>query len=211
MSDIYGLLVALKKWQKSIEQLKRKGKASHARSRQTENARREVLSHLSDPAVTQDIDELIQTAIASKTHLAENVRKTLIKDSESLVATELKTVTPLSVKRKDFEKLASHFLKTPDSDQPIDSSDDLKTIFLKLSLVIPQEYRETTQLSRKQKKKRRRDLTLGTLQTALGIGLLAGNTQLDSFVANSSYILGGNALMQAMHNLIGRLPGDDPA
>lgn len=205
MSDISELLVALREWQKSVKQLKKKGKSPQVRSQQLEKARRKVLHYLSNPAIVEEIDELIQTAIAPESPSAEDVRQTLIENPEPLVKTELQTVTPLSVKRKNFEKLTDTFLETPDNDKPVADTDDLKTIFLKLSLTIPQEYQETVQLSRKPKKRRRRDLALGTLQTVLGIGLLAGNTQVESFIANSSYILGGNALMQAMQNLIGRL------
>ncbi|MDB9526040.1 hypothetical protein PN498_08585 [Oscillatoria sp. CS-180] len=205
MSDISELLIALKEWRKSVRQLKKKGKTPQERSRQLERARRKVLAHLSKESVIEEIDDLIQSATSLDTFSAEDVRETLTEDAESLVTVELRTVHPLAVKRKALEKLTTHFMNTPDKDEPIANSDELKTIFLRLSLIIPHEYWESIPLSRKQKKRRRRDLAMGTLQTTLGIGLLAGNTQLESIVANSSYILGGNALMAAMQNLIGHL------
>lgn len=208
-SDVDDLLVALKKWRGAIKQLKKKGKSPEQRERQLRRAEQGVLTCLESDAVVQALEDLIEGAIAAPEPTAEDVRRILIQNGESLLTVELRTVHPLSVSRKDLEKLVTYFLTTADDDRPVSSSAELKAAFAKLSDAISTAYRDSRTLSRKPKKRRRRDLAMGTLQTALGLGLLAGNTQLKDMTANSSYILGGNALMAAMQNLVGKLDDED--
>lgn len=204
-SEIEQLLQALKDWQKAVNQLTKKKMPLSAAEAQLAQAQQAVLAHLADEAIADKLDKLIYKAIATH-HSAETVRETLIKDGASLITIELKTVHPLSVSQHDLEQLIEQFLTTPDHDKPLTSSDEVQSAFRQLSEAIAQAYPATQPLSRKPKKRRRRDLAMGTLQTALGVGLLAGNTQMEPTVAGASYILGGNALLAAIANLIGRLP-----
>mgnify|MGYP001793863318 FL=1 len=204
-SEIDQLLRALKDWQKAVNQLTKKKVPLPAAEAQLAQAQQAVLAHLADEAIADKIDKLIYQAIAD-CQSAEAVRETLIKDGASLITIELKTVHPLSVSQHELEQLIERFLTTPDHDQPLTSSDEVQSAFQQLSAAIAQAYPATQPLSRKPKKRRRRDLAMGTLQTALGVGLLAGNTQMEPTVAGASYILGGNALLAALANLVGRLP-----
>ncbi|MEO1094529.1 MAG: hypothetical protein AAFX01_06475 [Cyanobacteria bacterium J06638_28] len=202
-SDIPGLLTALKKWRKSVKKLRKKGKPLETREQKVAKARQKVLKHLGAESVTDDIDEVIHHAIAPDGTPVEAVRETLIKHPVPIICTELRTIHPLAVSRKELETLIQTFLQTPDDEKPVADSEELRQIFVQLSLTIPEAYKATSELSRKQKKRRKRDLTLGTLNTAIGIGLIAGNSQLGTNVADYSYLLGGNALMLAMRNLVG--------
>ncbi|MEM6437503.1 MAG: hypothetical protein AAF773_27155 [Cyanobacteria bacterium P01_D01_bin.115] len=204
-SEIEQLLQALKDWQKAVNQLTKKKMPLSAAEAQLAQAQQAVLAHLADEAIVDKLDKLIYKAIAD-CQLAEAVRETLIKDGASLITIELKTVHPLSVSQHELEQLIEQFLTTPDHDKPLTSSDEVQSAFQQLSEAIAQAYPATQPLSRKPKKRRRRDLAMGTLQTALGVGLLAGNTQMEPTVAGASYILGGNALLAALANLVGRLP-----
>ncbi|MGF1523144.1 MAG: hypothetical protein ACFBSF_12585 [Leptolyngbyaceae cyanobacterium] len=210
-SHISGLLLALKQWQKAVYRLGRKDKPSHPQAKQLDAAQAKVLTYLEADPVTEEIDELIQQAIAPNSTSPEELRTILVKHSQPLLAVELQTLHPLTFNPQDLEEIVYVFLRSSDEDKPVASSQELRNIFVQLSQIIPQEYQATKELSRKQKKRRRRDLTLGALHTALGIGLLAGNTQLDmistdvSYIANASYILGGNALLNAMKNIIGQV------
>ena len=204
-SEIDQLLEALKDWQKAVNQLTKKKVPLPAAEAQLAQAQQAVLAHLADEAIADKIDKLIYKAIAND-HSAEVVRETLIKDGASLITIELKTVHPLSVSQHELEQLIEQFLTTPDHDKPLTSSDEVQSAFQQLSEAIAQAYPATQPLSRKHNKRRRRALAMGTLQTALGVGLLAGNTQMEPTVAGASYILGGNALLVALANLVGRLP-----
>ncbi|MEM0981746.1 MAG: hypothetical protein AAGH78_15920 [Cyanobacteria bacterium P01_H01_bin.58] len=204
-SDIPGLLTALKKWRKSVKKLRKKGKPLETREQKVAKARQQVLKHLGAESVTDDIDGVIHQAIAPDGTPVEAVRETLIKHPVPIIGTELRTIHPLAVSRKELETLIQEFLQTPDDEKPVADSEELRKVFVQLSLTIPEAYKATSELSRKQKKRRKRDLTLGTLNTAIGIGLIAGNSQLGTNVADYSYLLGGNALMLAMRNIVGTL------
>lgn len=202
-SDIPGLLTTLKKWRKSVKKLRKKGKPLETREQKVDKARQQVLKHLGAESVADDIDGVIHQAIAPEGTPVEAVRETLIKHPVPIIGTELRTIHPLAVSRKELETLIQEFLQTPDDEKPVTDSEELRKIFVQLSLTLPEAYKATSELSRKQKKRRKRDLTLGTLNTAIGIGLIAGNSQLGTNVADYSYLLGGNALMLAMRNIVG--------
>jgi len=204
-ADISGVLTALKTWKKAVKKLRKKGQSWESREQRLERATERVLTYLSQEAIADEIDDLIQHAIATDSTSPDEVRDLLMKYPEPLVSVEMRTVHPLSVSRKDLAKLISTFLQTPDEEKPIADSEHLKAAFAQLSEAIAQQHRVTLSFSRKPKKRRRRDLMLGTLHTAIGVGLLVGNTQVDHPPADYSYILGGNALRIAMENFVGQL------
>ncbi|MGF1458755.1 MAG: hypothetical protein ACFBSG_06985 [Leptolyngbyaceae cyanobacterium] len=209
-SEIAKLLVALRQWQTAVDNYGHKQTSWSKKEQQLTKAEKRVIDCLKSQEVVTELEALIARAIASRDRSAEDVRAELIKNADPLLTVELRTVHPLGISRKELDKIVAYFLTTPDEDQPVQATEDLQTAFLKVSPAIAKQYRQTAKLSRKPKKQRRRDLALGTLQTAIGMGLLAGNTQMEtSLIAHSSYILGGNALMSALNNLVGQL--DDAA
>jgi len=201
------LLQALREWQSAIQQFKHQGIPWSAKEHQLAQAEQRVLRALESEAVASEMAALIKAAIATESSTAEDLRARVRQDADALLTIELRTVQPLAVSRKDLEKVVETFLTTPDIDQPFTSLEELKQAFFRLSASLPRQYRDSMHLSRKPKKRRRRDISMATLQTAIGIGLVAGNTQMDSTIANSSYILGGNALMTALQNFVGHLEG----
>lgn len=203
-AEITELLIALKAWQKAVKQLKHQGKSPQEKAQQLEQAERQVLACLEAAAVTAEIDALIQTARTDQAFDAETVHQQLRRDPDTLLSTELQTLRPMTTSRTKLDQLADEYLKSRDRPHSLDDSEQLHKIFAALSSSILTEYQQSVAMSRKPKKQRRRDLTLGTLQTAVGIGLLAGNTQIDSAFASASYILGGNALITALQNLVGQ-------
>lgn len=212
-ADISGLLIALKQWKKEVSQLRKKGESLETREAKVEKARQAVLRHLENEQIQKEVEGLIEQAIAPGSFSGKDLRNMLHRCPETLISTELQTIHHMAVSRKELNLLVNTFLQGADKAQPIDNTRQLKEDFIQLSLVIPQSYKETSTLGRKRKKRRKRDLTLGMLDTAIGIGLLVGNTQLDSAVANASYILGGNALISALKNIVGQLdeqPDSEP-
>jgi ribosome-binding protein aMBF1 (putative translation factor) len=209
-SDISELLKALKKWQKAIRQLKKKGKSPQQRQRQLERSEQEVMRYLTADTVQTEINDLIEAAIASDSPSAEELRAMLIRDTHPLIAIEIQTIKPLCLRPEDLEPIIAAFLQQSTQERPITKAEELSTLFSKLHLLIVREYKVIPTLSRKAKKRRKPDLTLGTLHTTVGLGLLAGNTLLDNETAKYSYILGGNALLMALRNFVGQ-PSDNSA
>jgi DNA gyrase/topoisomerase IV subunit A len=203
-AEITELLIALKAWQKAVKQLKHQSKSPQEKAQQLQQAEQQVLTYLEAATVTAEIEALIQTAATDQALDAEAVRQQLRRDPDALLSTELQTLRPMTTSRTKLDQLVDEYLTTSDRPHPLDDSEQLHKMFAALSSTIWEEYQQSVTMSRKPKKQRRRDLTLGTLQTAVGIGLLAGNTQVDSAFASASYILGGNALISAMQNLVGQ-------
>lgn len=203
-SEVKALLIALKEWQKAVQQLKHQGKSTPEKAQQLAQAERQVLACLASTTVTAEIDELMQTATTTPALDPQAVRQLLRHEPDTLLSTELQTLRPMTTSRTKLDRLVEAYLQTRDRSQPLDDPEQLHQMFAVLSATILAEYQQSVAMSRKPKKQRRRDLMLGTLQTAVGIGLLAGNTQIDSAFASASYILGGNALITALQNLVGQ-------
>lgn len=203
-ADIQELLVALKAWQRAIKQLNHQERSLAARRQAVTQASEVVLQALASDRVEAEIDQLIQAAAISNDFSSQQVRNQLQQNPDDLIKVELRSVRPIPVSRTKFETLTTAFLESSDSEQPLDDSEQLRQVFLTLSSTLPEAYLATTELSRKPKKRRRRDLMLSALQTVLGVGLIAGNTQIEAAMSNASYILGGNALISALQNLVGQ-------
>ncbi|MEM9117205.1 MAG: hypothetical protein AAGD09_04905 [Cyanobacteria bacterium P01_F01_bin.56] len=205
-SEVTELLVTLKEWQKAIQQLRHQGKTAEDRQQQLEQASKKVLQCLSDDTVEAKIEALIQEASQFCEQSAQAGHDLLKKAPETLITVELSSLHPLNVSRTQFQRGAIAPLPAPSDEPCLEDLEQVQRIFVLLSSALAQEHQATTTLSRKPKKRRRRNITLGALQTLLGIGLLAGNTQLEMRFANASYILGGNALLSALQNLVGENP-----
>lgn len=201
------LLIALKAWQKAVKQLKHPDSSLEERQQQLQAAEQEVLKQLATEAVADEINRLIQSATASE-QATTALHSQLRQNPEGFVSKELESIHPLGVSHNTFNQVIAEYLKTPEAERPLDDNQQILKIFAALNDAVLAEHQATIALSRKPKKRRRRDLSLGTLQTAIGIGLVAGNTQMDSTIANSSYILGGNALLAALQNFVGHKAGE---
>lgn len=203
-SEVKELLVALRAWHKAVQQLKHSGMTATERQAILDAAQQQVLTQLAKPTVVAEIDALIQST-ATRPGTTDELRSRLRQDPAPFVSTELDSIHPMGVSHTTFQQVIADYLRSPDAAQPLNDSQQLLHIFTALNDAVLAEHQATIALSRKPKKRRRRDLSLGILQTAIGIGLVAGNTQMDSTVANSSYILGGNALLTALQNFVGRI------
>jgi ATP-dependent Clp protease ATP-binding subunit ClpA len=203
-SEVTELLVALRAWQKAVQQLKHSGTTAAERQQVLEAAQQQVLSQLAKSSVEAEIDALIQAA-ATASGATDELRSRLRQDPAPFVSTELDSIHPMGVSHNTFQQVIADYLRSPNAAHPLDDSQQILKMFTALNDAVLTEHEATVALSRKPKKRRRRDLSLGTLQTAIGIGLVAGNTQMDSTIANSSYILGGNALLTALQNFVGRI------
>ncbi len=203
-SEVTELLVALRAWQKAVQQLKHAGTTAAERQQSLCTAQHQVLAQLAKSSVAAEIEALIQAA-DKESGTTDELRSLLCQNPAPFVATELGSIHPMGVSHNTFQQVIADYLRSPDAEHPIHDSQQILKMFTALNDAVLAEHQATIALSRKPKKRRRRDLSLGTLQTAIGVGLVAGNTQMDSTVANSSYILGGNALLTALQNFVGRI------
>ncbi len=204
-ADITDLLLALKTWQKAVKHLNRQDQSLVERQQQLEQASQQVLHYLSNDTVVAEIESLMQQANQANGPSAQAVFNALQRDPDTLISVELRSLQPLNISRTQFQKGAMPAPRAAPDAACLEDSEQVQKVFLLLSSALAEAYQATTDLSRKPKKRRRRDVTLGALQTLLGVGLLAGNTQMEISFANASFILGGNALLSALQNLVGQV------
>ncbi|MEM6838631.1 MAG: hypothetical protein AAF609_17470 [Cyanobacteria bacterium P01_C01_bin.120] len=203
-SAVTELLIALKEWRKAVKQLSHQGKSSAERQQQMQIAGQEVLEQLAATAVKNEINDLIESSTAAQP-ASNELRSQLRHHPEPFLSSEIASMQPLGISHTTMQKVVAEYLAAPDSENSLNDSQQILQLFTVMNTAAIAEHQASIALSRKPKKRRRRDLSLGTLQTAIGIGLIAGNTQMDSIIANSSYILGGNALLTALQNIVGHI------
>lgn len=195
--EMTALLAALREWRQAIAALKHCQDKQHW-EQQADAASQRILKHLSDPTVVEAIDGLIAAAIAPEDTTPETIRTRLLQQPTAIAAAEMRSIEALRVSHKELEQVFQAFLRRRAYQRPIPDSQTLAQQFQTLHEQIMADYRATLPLSRKLKKQRRQQLLRNVLFATLGMGLVAGNTQMQSETASVSYIVGGNAFLNAV-------------
>jgi hypothetical protein len=203
--DIKDLLAALEDWRRAYEKLETAVPSPTEAEQAVAQAYERVLTTLQKEGVLQSVNQFLQTAAPKAQSVATNLdwQQELTQASESIIATELQSVRPLQLNRKDLTKLILAYLKTPEALLEVTDGHELVTLFPKLHEEAVTQLAESRSLSRKEKKYRKRKIATGVTFTVAGFGLIASNLYVGAPTATFSYILGGNALFQATRDLIG--------
>ncbi|MCS6812130.1 MAG: hypothetical protein NZ772_00925 [Cyanobacteria bacterium] len=201
--EIKLLLVVLKHWQQACKKLDRAIPSATAAEAQLATIAEQIKFLLQQEEVVSTIDELIAR---TQPHVAANpeaVRSELATNREAIITAEVQAAEPLQLSREDVLRSVLLYLHNQPNDKYLMSSQELLTWFLKLHVEIIQQYVAARSLPRKQKKRRKRNIAAAVSLTAVGVGLILSNTPYETIPAAYSYILGGNALIQALRDLIG--------
>lgn len=201
-SDIRELLTALADWRKAGDRLKRATPDRPTAEEAFNQAQNRVMEILQRKSVALDLDRLIQQAHITGTEPTTR-QEELRQDRDTIATTEIETARPLNLSQKEVGQLIISYLKARFTEEMPSSSVDLLEAFLQLSDAISRQYGEVRAIPRKEKKQRKRRIATGVTFTVVGLGLLAGNTRADPANSVYSYVLGGNALLQAIRDLIG--------
>ncbi|NJL48135.1 MAG: hypothetical protein HC929_12460 [Leptolyngbyaceae cyanobacterium SM2_5_2] len=207
--SVANLLTALKTWQQAVKALVNSGRKRSAKEAAIAKASQAVLNQLQDPVLQAAINGLLQAAQGDLEAAITQLNQDLLKHREPLLARELETIRALSISQKQFYRLVEAYLKTRyrPSGLDVDALADLATVsayFQQLQPELIDILRRLKTLPRKPKKARKREVGRGSLFAAMGLALLVANTLLDDHqTQTTSYILGGNALLKAIHDLIG--------
>lgn len=201
--DIKLLLIVLKHWQQACKKLDRAIPSSTAAEAQLAAIAEQIKVLLQQEEVVSTIDELIARTQPHIIADQDALRNKLIANQETIIAAEVRAAEPLQLSREDILRSVLLYLHNQPNDKYLMSSQELLTWFLKLHAEIIQQYVAARSLPRKQKKRRKRNIAAAVSLTAVGIGLILSNTPYDTIPAAYSYILGGNALIQALRDLIG--------
>ncbi|NJK27672.1 MAG: hypothetical protein HC925_02815 [Coleofasciculaceae cyanobacterium SM2_3_26] len=205
--DIVEFLEALGQWRKASEKLKKSVPDLPTAERTMQNARDRVMDLLQKESVASTIDKFLEEvapqATAAREEVCDRLRQDLANSARGMISAELRATKPLDIGRKEFIDLVRAYLETPHQEQTLTNSEELIQVFPQLHQAIADRLSNTRLLPRKAKRKRKRRVETGVTMTAIGLGLIASNTQADSSLSVYSYLLGGNALLQAIRDLIG--------
>jgi ribosomal protein L17 len=207
--SVASVLAAIKTWQKTVDKLIKSGKKRSAKEKAIARASQEVIKKLQDPALQAAINDLMQTAQGDLDAAIAQLNQDLLQHRETLIARELESIQVLHISQKQFQHLVETYLHTRHR-QPLREAaalEDLATAtayFEQLQPALFQTLRQLNTLPRKPKKARKRELGRSSAFASVGLALLAGNTLFTFHQHQSaSYILGGNALLKAMQDVIG--------
>lgn len=214
-SNLRVTLETLKQWQKAMIRLRNGGEDLGDRQSQVEQLSQRLMTLLEQPEIAAELNRLIDQAKELPPNEFLQLQDDLRQPSRSLIDTERRSIAPLMPSSKEWERVLQ---ATPSPDVSPKTAEvqgsepctvfptDTHMVIQQFSLMqsaLLKDLAASRELGRKPKKRRKRKITLGILQTTIGVALLVGNTRLFQEFPNASYILGGNALIQAMRDLLG--------
>ncbi len=203
------LLAAIETWQLAVATLVKSGRKRSAKEKAIAKASQAIIEQLQDPALQTAINELMQQAQGTLAAAIAQLNQDLLKHREPLIARELETIRALYISQKQFHRLVEAYLKNRHRPYLQDAAalESLATVtayFEQLQPTLLETVEQLRALPRKPKKARKREVGRGSAFAAMGLALLAANTLIDDRQTQAtSYILGGNALLKAIHDLIG--------
>jgi len=214
-------LETLKQWKKAMIRLRNGGEDVGDRQAQVNHLSQQLVALLEQPEVTTELNRLIDNARDLSPKEFDQLQAELGHPPRSLIETERRSIAPIMPSGREWNLLLAEYRKMQAEEDlaalsksaDADASTNLTTLpvdtqmliqqFSELQAVLLKDLEASRQMGRKPKKRRKRRITLGVLQTTIGIALLVGNTRLFQDFPNASYILGGNSLIQAMRDLMG--------
>jgi hypothetical protein len=214
-------LETLKQLEKAMTRLRNGGEDLSDRQAQVNRLSQQLIALLQHPEVATELNRLIDNARALSPEAFGQLQVELANPSRSLIESERRSISPLMPSSREWELVMGEYRKmqadqaldTPPKSANSEASDSLTALPTDTQMLVEQfsqmqatflEHLEVSrEMSRKPKKRRKRRISLGILQTTLGIALLVGNTRVFQDHPNASYILGGNSLIQAMRDLMG--------
>ncbi|WP_421656464.1 hypothetical protein [Leptothermofonsia sp. ETS-13] len=200
-SDIKVLLEAIRDWRKACKQLEAAIPNGKTAEMNAERAQSRVLSILQEDSISEVLEQFVQSHY-SRIALQNEVNN-LEGDRDRIISIETRATQPLNLSRRDLNCIITSYLESNFEEKLDPNHSNFAELFAQLHKSIIDQYRISRDLPRKQKKQWKRKVTIGVTFSAIGLGLIAGNTQLSTSFSIYSYLLGGNALLQAIRDLIG--------
>jgi hypothetical protein len=204
-SDIKQVLLALKHWRKAYQNLKQAHPDPETAIAKFAVAQHNLNQLLQQQEIANQVEQLLHQGAQLATSDLEKILEDLRDRPCDIIAQEIEAARPLNLRHKDMTKVLAEALAQDNLNPDLHDYKTLLSHFPKLYAEIVQQLAEARALSRKPKKQRKRQITLGVIFTAIGIGLLVANTQGDVASSAYSYILGGNALFKAIRDLVGEV------
>jgi len=162
-----------------------------------------VVTLLDDPGVAGPLMELIAGARERAGGASGGSPLAFAERRPELVAIEAKLTRRLGTTEDDLHRMYAAFERSRERLEVFSGGiDDIKQQLIKVHESTKAQVADSRNMSRKEKKKRKRKLGQGIASAIFGTGVIAADSQLPLLFA-FSYGLGGSALHQALRDIVG--------
>jgi hypothetical protein len=161
----------------------------------------EELLQILDEELSPEVQELIQRG-----RQVSDIENRLRQRRHEILETETVLLSGSAFSEKSLNDAYELWLKQKVSHADlVKDYNEFRTALVKAHVAAKKAIEAARPLSRKVKKKRKRDVALGLTSLSLGAFMIIGNTQLPPMAA-FSYAVGAGAVHQAVRDLVGEVP-----
>jgi hypothetical protein len=161
----------------------------------------EELLQILDEELSPEVQELIQHG-----RQVSDIENRLRQRRHEILETETVLLSGSAFSEKSLNDAYELWLKQKVSHADlVKDYNEFRTALVKAHVAAKKAIEAARPLSRKVKKKRKRDVALGLTSLSLGAFMIIGNTQLPPMAA-FSYAVGAGAVHQAVRDLVGEVP-----
>ncbi len=197
------LLRQLRDLKKSYDKLNRAVPNPETAERNADNTLQAVLKSLDETEIKSLIDDHIGDARGQLLDNFEAFDKELTNQAKTLRSIEIKLAQPAIIRKRDYDMVFNQYLRSKKNISDFVSSvTDIRNRVVEVHEASKNSLSESRNLTRIEKKKRKRNISQGIASAVFGTAAIAANTQLPIVFA-FSYGLGGGALHQAMRDIVG--------
>ena len=188
---------ALRRYLRAFDMLLRGSRLSENLLHDYDTAFREVLATLHDQLVEGSLNALIAEAAESR------VQEAL---SPQGVTIEVQLASRVGFKNRESQELLLGLLQLPPQEITSLTADVIRDKLQSLHRASKVELARAEKETRRDKKRRKRNVALGVSSGVFGACLIAGDSLFPPPLSVASYGLGGTAIYMAMRDLIGEPP-----
>ncbi len=188
---------------KAYDRLSRAVPDPSTAERDADTALERVNALLGDPEIAKVMGELIRAGHHRVLSAPEEFDADLRAKRSEIIEIETKIMRRIGAKEVDISRLYLSYERSRSyRDQFPAEVDDLKQKLTEIHNATKEHISQSRELSRKEKKKRKRKIGQGVASAIFGTGVIVADTQLPLLFA-FSYGLGGGALHQALRDIVG--------
>jgi hypothetical protein len=205
-ADLDLLLVRLRELARAHQRLSRAVPDPATAAVAADAALLRVITLLDDPDVAGPLSELIPPARERVLGAADEFHAEFKERRSEVVAVEAKVTRRLGTTEEDIQRMYLSYDRARERRQAFpEGIEGIKRQLIEVHESTKLQIVVTRNMSRKEKKKRKRKIGQGIASAIFGTGVIAADTQMPVLFA-FSYGLGGAALHQALRDIVGEEP-----
>lgn len=206
-ADLNLLMVRLRELARAHERLSKAVPDPATAIAVADTAFERVMMLLDDPDVATPLADLIPPARERVVTATDDFRAEFKERRSELIEIETTIMRRLGATQEDIERFYAAYERVHREPHKLpEGVDAIKQRLLEVHECTKREMAASRNLSRKEKKRRKRKLGQGITSAIFGTGVIVADTQLPVLFA-FSYGLGGGALHQALRDIVGESGG----